>query len=229
MGGGGMYNYIILLFMILSSSTLARDLTEEELERWFEGDEQALPYQDFSSDSELTFLQPNTKKRTPYSSTQLDVSEESLQHGWVFLEQCHDNLDPVPVAEVVYRFRAMRNLQVTYANDIASAIVEGQSVQLREVGQAARLCVKAEVQILQSRDSGGYFIFYGPFKRKFLDSYFPMHVILHINFPQNSLDFEKILPPAIDSYSVILQEGSLTADAWFSGELRFEVYFNDTR
>lgn len=195
------------------------------MERWLESDDPAPPYIDYSSDAALQFLSPIVEKRTPHSHTRLGITAASLDDGWLQLAQCHSELDPVPAAEVVYRFRSMRKLQVVLSENIASASVDGQSVQLVEVGHAARLCVSAEVQILGAAPGGVYTLRYGPFQRRFLDSYFPLHVTLDIHYPPQLLQLTEIKPDHEGNYHLLQGDGYLSADAWFSGELSFEVGF----
>lgn len=214
-----------LILLCLSTGSAAREPTEEELERWLEDDEQELPYPDYSSGAELNFIAPITDRRIPHSHTRLSISLDSLAEGWVAMRQCHEGLDPVPDAQVVYRFRAMRELQVLESQHISSAMVEGQSVQLKDVGHQARLYVSAMVQILNPVPEGGFHLRYGPFKRKFLDSYFPMHVSLEITYPQELLDLSKFTPQADGAYQLTREAGRLVADTWFSGELTFEMDF----
>ncbi|MEN8168750.1 MAG: hypothetical protein ABFS08_00825 [Pseudomonadota bacterium] len=225
-----MFRYAVPLFLLLVSAVLsASEPMGEELERWFEDDEQSLPYADYSSDAELRFLEPITDKRIPHSHTRLQLTAESLSSGWVGLSQCHDELDPVPDAEVVYRFRAMRGLQVSESVNITSAEVEGQSVQLKDIGHQARLCVTAEVQILNRTPDGEYHLRYGPFQRKFLDSYFPLHVSLQIYYPSQAIVLTEISPPPENAYQLSRDQGSAAADVWFSGELTFEIGFTAAR
>jgi hypothetical protein len=141
------------------------------------------------------------------------------------MHQCHEGLDPVPDAQVVYRFRAMRGLQVVESQHIARAVVEGQSVQLKDIAHQARLCVSAEVQILNPLPEGGFHLRYGPFKRKFLDSYFPMHVSLEVAYPQELLELSNLRPQSEGAYQLTREAGRLVADTWFSGELTFEIGF----
>ena len=224
------FRYAVPLFLLLVSVGLsASELTDEELERWFEDDEQSLPYADYSSDAELLFLDPITDKRIPHSHTRLQLTAESLSTGWVALSQCHEGLDPVPDAEVVYRFRAMRGLRVSESVNIATAEVEEQSVQLKDVGHQARLCVTAEVKILNKSSEGKYLLRYGPFKRKFLDSYFPLHVSLQIHYPSQAIVLTDISPPPENGYQLSRDQESVTADVWFSGELTFEIGFTVAR
>lgn len=208
-----------MLFM-LPAVLIAAEPTEEELERWLESDE-PLPYKDYSSGPTLKFIPPVTDKVVPHSYTRLSISPDSLRNGWVTLEQCHRNLDPVPSAEVVYRFRTMRGLAVTESHHIESTMVEGQSVQLHNVEHGAILCVAAEVELIRQQGERHH-LRYGPFQRKFLDSYFPFHVTLELSLP-DGVTLDAISPTPEQGYELVRAPGRMVADAWFSGELTFQI------
>ena len=217
---------VILLLLILTHlNSLAYEPTEEELEQWFESDISEPGYVDKSADSDLKIIAPITDEVIPSSHTRLTITSDSLNSGWVRIKQCHDNLDPVPDAEVVYRFRAMRGLHITESSHIESSWVEGQSVQLKNVERPARLCIEAEAQVLYREDDGSYRLRYGPFQRKFLDGYFPYHVSLDVYYPEKMLVVSHIEPSPELGYNLEIEQGTLRADAWFTGRLIFEYRF----
>lgn len=216
---------LLLWALVVPAFLPAQELSEEELERWFEGDEQAQPYPNYSGSEVLQFIAPLKERQIPFSQTRLLLSRHSKESGWVAIEQCHDGLDAVPNAEVVYRFEQMRGLRITEAEGIAVARVEGQSVQLRDVERGARLCVEMEAKILRAEEGGRYLLRYGPFMRKFLDSYFPMHVALAVSYPAEQLRVDSVMPAPGSNYLLSQQAGLLTLDAWFRGKLTIQLWF----
>lgn len=216
----------ILLLLLLATIVSAGEPTDKELELWFESDSFESDYVDKSSDAQLTFIAPIVNETVPSSSTQLTITPESLLSGWIAIKQCHDNLDPVPDAEVVYRFRVMRNLRITESNQIERAWVDGPSVQLKNVGRSARLCIGAEAQALSQDQEGSYRLRYGPFQRKFLDGYFPYHIYMNVSYPEKLLSVSLIEPSPELGYDHKITQGKLIADAWFTGRLTFEYRFN---
>lgn len=215
----------ILLLPYLTNIASASEPTDAELEQWFESDSFEPEYVDKSSDARLTFIAPLVNETVPSSSTQLTITPESLHDGWIAINQCHDNIDPVPDAEVVYRFRVIRNLQITQSNHIERAWVDGPSVQLKNVGRSARLCIEAEAQALSQDNEGNYRLRYGPFQRKFLDGYFPYHISLNVNYPEKLLSLSQLEPSPKLGYDHKITQGNLMADAWFTGRLTFEYRF----
>ena len=137
------------------------------------------------------------KEKIPHSHTDLRLDRQSTTEGWVTVEQCHQGLDAVPSAEVVYRFVEMRRLRVIQAENIEKAWVEGQSVQLKNVANGAHLCVALQARLLHRTDNDNYRMNYGPFQRRFLDSYFPMHVTLEVDYTNTGLRFSSVIPKPV--------------------------------
>lgn len=202
-------------------------LTPEQLEQWFNDElltdeERALAV----NEGVLEFLSKQPDKAVHFSQNILTISKDSLSTGWVNLVQCHVNLDAVAASQVVYRYKRMRNLVVDSFEKIGKAWVEGKSVQMEDVNKGAKLCIRADVGILYSHKDGSAVLVNGPFHRKFLDGYYPMHVSLEIKYPRALLKYKSISPNAQPGFSVTHSKNTLTVNAWFEGELRTEVRFS---
>ncbi|MGD8712689.1 MAG: alpha/beta hydrolase, partial [Thiohalophilus sp.] len=131
--------------MLASSAVMARELSTEELERWFESDD-LLPPSELAinvNEGNLVFLDHKPDKPVHHHTNHLIISKHSLETGWVWLKQCHENLDQVPRAQIMFRRGRVRDLQIITNNNIAESWVENNSVQLRDVRPGARLCVTA--------------------------------------------------------------------------------------
>lgn len=222
--GGGIYWRSLFGVVLLVAAPMSLAMTNEELERWFEDDSLSQPYKDKGSEGGLQLL-PLQVGQIPYSKTHLAITAQSLEQGWVGLEQCHGQLDAVPDAEVVYRFREMRGLRIHAAEQIGQAWVEGQSVQLKDVAHNARLCVTAEVRILTQAHGHAYQLRYGPFQRRFLDSYFPYHVTLAITYPAELIALSTIMPHPQPGLELRQAPGRVELEAWFTGKLTFNIEF----
>ena len=155
----------------------------------------------------------------------LDIDAESLESGYAQLHQCHENLDPIRRAEVSYRYKSMKGLRLESWEGIGRAWVEGDSVQMIEVAEGARLCIRAQVGVLHSRDGGAYLLRSGPFHRRFLDGYFPMRVTLDIRYPESLLRFVSIEPAPQPGLALTERPDGLQVDAQFSGMLSLEIHF----
>ena len=213
------------LLWFFCSAPFAQELSEEALQRWFESDDMASPYEEKGGDASLQFIHPPPAEAIPHSHTRLRFDAQSRDTGWVMVEQCHQGLDAVPDAEVVYRFSEMRSLQVTQLEGIEKAWVAGQSVQLKNVSNDARLCVALQARLLHRTDGGHYRMRYGPFQRRFLDSYFPMHVTLNLEYGSAALRLDSITPTAEEGLTITARPQGLEVDAWFRGRLELEFRF----
>jgi hypothetical protein len=224
----GMTKFMFVLFVVFAPPVGATNhLTPEQLEQWFTDDslsdeERALAV----NEGELEFLTKQPKKAVHYSRNILTISKDSLRSGWVGLKQCHANLDAVALSQIVYRYKRMRHLRVESFEGIKRSWVEGNSVQLEDVQRGAKLCIRADVGILYLGKDGSAVLRNGPFHRKFLDGYYPMHVSLEIKYPDDELRYENISPMVQPGLSIVQGKNSLHVDAWFEGELSTEVSFS---
>jgi len=199
--------------------------SEKELEEWFKDDDRTHPYESSVGDEHLTFLPTPPAKRVPHSKNHLQILPGSLDDGWVNLQQCYDKLDAVPELQVVYEYKQMRDLHVTHSSKIGKHWIEGQSVQLQDIEHGARLCVAAQVRIFYTNPDGSFSLVNGPFQRRFLDGYYPMHVILALSYPGNLLTYTGITPAPQPGFSVEHSANKLSIDAWFKGKLFIQVNF----
>lgn len=181
------------------------------------------------NDGELRFIDRPTGKPVHHHHNIIELSASSLEDGWVRLLQCHEHLDAVRRAQVVYNEERSRGLEVTAVENIGRAWVEGASVQLEDVGPQARLCVRAETRALIANGDGSYTLRNGPFMRRFLDGYYPMRVSMDIRFPGRQLRFAGIQPPRQEGFDVTASTQGVQIDAWFEGRLQTEVRFDSCK
>jgi hypothetical protein len=184
------------------------------------------------NEGELVFLATPPERPVHHHLTRLEITPEGLGSGWVVLQQCHDRIDRVPSAQIVYQPGKLRRLEIAGYRNIGSAWVEGDSVQLRNVAADAQLCVVAETRALHDLGEGQYELRNGPFMRQFLDGYFPMHVSLEVQYP-DALELVDVDPPAQPGFGVRRSGKQVALDAWFEGRLstviRFKALGTDAR
>jgi hypothetical protein len=183
------------------------------------------PLENNINEGELQFLTSPPEKGALHSRNILTVTEQSLLNGWVSIDQCHEQLDPMQAVEVVYRYKNMRNLHIVETKNISRAWKEGNSIRLEDVSKNAKLCIQLEAKILYDQTDGTYVLRNGPFERRFLDGYFPMHVNLLISYPEGKLKFIKSQPHAAPGFDVALRDGNIVIESWFEGKLTIEIYF----
>jgi hypothetical protein len=223
-----MKKFLIICCCVFAASVMATEhMSSEQLEQWFNDELQSDEERALAvNEGVLEFLIKPPEKAVHYSQNILTISQDSLNTGWVNLVQCHVNLDAVAASQVVYRYKRMRQLTVDSFEKMGKAWVEANSVQMEDVEKGAKLCIRADVGILYSNNDGSAVLKNGPFHRKFLDGYYPMHVSLEIRYPGALLKVESISPMAQPGFSVAQSKNTLTLDAWFEGELRTEVRFS---
>lgn len=199
-------------------------MSYEEAEALFNADfEEDLPK---VNRGELTILETPPGGDHLRISNIITIRDTSLDDGWVDLQQCHDNIEAFPRAEIVYAYEGMKDLQVVSSQGIKVAKAKKKSVDLTEVEKGARLCVSAQVRILRKQQDGRYQLKNGPFYRRFLDGYYPLFVELQILYPDKHLRFNTSRPEKKRGIEVAEEKGSLILRAWFEGELTFEVYWH---
>jgi hypothetical protein len=195
--------------------------SDEDADAWLESDaeQQALSI----NEGELEFLATSPGKRILQTSNRLTLTADSLASGWVRLDQCQLNLDPVPALEIVYRYQEMRDLRIESFHGMERAWVEDGSVQMLNLVEGAKLCISAQVQVLQPAGAGRYEIQSGPFHRRFLDGYYPLQLEYHVSYPAALLQVESVQPSVQPGFSVARQPGELKIDALFEGRLTIRV------
>ena len=198
-----------------------------ELEDWFS--EETEPGAPQLREGELVFLSPPPEYKTLHSINVITVTRTSLDDGWVQLRQCYEGLDAVPAAEVVYRYRNMRHLRIDSKTNIGQAVSREQTVQLTDVQQGATLCIRAEAQILYPQADGRFLLRNGPFHRRFLDGYFPLHVSVGVQFPSALLHYLDTSPEAQPGFTVDVKGEHVEIDSWFVGMLTIELHFSGRR
>ncbi len=179
------------------------------------------------NDGELEFLSVLPEAPVHYHRNALILDESSLEDGWARLRQCHEHLDAVPRAQIVFRKGRLRNLTITETRNIARAWVDGASVQLQDVQPGAQLCVKAESRVLSHNEDGSYSVRNGPYMRRFLDGYYPMRVTVEVRYPCGRLELAGSSPQRQQGFTVTETPCGVYLDAWFQGRLMTDLRFVD--
>jgi hypothetical protein len=98
----------------------------------------------------LNLLGTPPEGRVHHHENQITVAASSLDDGWVTLRQCHQDIDRVGRAQILYNAATTTDIEIESQSNIAETWVEGASVQLRQVQPEAELCVRARSQMLRS-------------------------------------------------------------------------------
>lgn len=180
------------------------------------------------NEGKLSFLAEPPAKAVHHHHNDIVIGPESLREGWVRLEQCHEHLDAVPRAEVVYPPGRIRGVSVASSRGIDRAWVEGPSLQLEGVQRGAELCVKAESRAFSAEQDGAYTLHNGPYMRRFLDGYYPMRVTMTVRYPCDRLRFAGSKPEPQPGFTVRDRDCRVDVEAWFEGRLQTELRFLPT-
>lgn len=221
---GTMY-LLALFFTVLSVPLLSQQLTPQEMEEWLFDDSDSLIEE--VNEGELVFLQTPPKKLVHHHHNRMLISDASVEDGWVGLEQCHRNLDPVALAQIVFRQDRVRGLELIKASNIDKAWVEGASIQLEGVKPNALLCIRAETRSFVYNGDGTFSLHSGPFMRRFLDGYYPMQVTLDVSVESKRLRFYRMIPEKQTGFSIRHGENTVHFVALFEGRLNTEIIFHD--
>ncbi len=180
------------------------------------------------NDGPLNFLAQAPTKPVHHHQNHLFVRDDSLDTGWVRLEQCHRHLDPVPRTQVVYHPERIRHIVILRSEHIGKAWVQDNTVQLEQVEPAAVLCIRAETRALVDEGGGVFSLANGPYMRRFLDGYYPMRVSMDVNLETGLLQFLDISPSPQTGFNVQQQVRRIGYEALFEGELRTVIRFRRT-
>ena len=218
---------IMLTTLLLPTSYAQKTMTEAELDKWFNSDEPVEKKRPIN-EGELSFLSRKKHANVMHSDNTIIINKNSLKNGWVKLEQCYRNLEEFPAIEVVYKYKAIKNLKIKSKALIQEAWIKknsgNNSIELRRVKKGATICVSADVKSLVKRSSGQYTLSNGPFRRKFLDGYFPLRVSLAIKYP-NRLIKPVTITPNKPQLNIRQQSKMISMDATFEGVLNTKVSF----
>lgn len=216
---------IISLFFIGLSPVYAQQLTPEQMEEWLFDDSDSLV--DEVNEGELAFVEKEKNQGVHHHHNSMLITDSSLEDGWVKMEQCHRNLDAVPLAQILFSKSRSRHLSVSRSENIGKAWVEQNSVQLEDISKQAVLCIKAETRSLVYNGDGTYSLRSGPFMRRFLDGYYPMQVSMDVDIQAKRLRYFKTTPSPQSGLKVWRSAAGVHFDAWFEGRLNTEIQFHD--
>lgn len=221
------YFWCCILSCLLPVAVMSREMSEADLEKWFLSNE-LLPESEKTetvNEGKLEFLDQPPSKPVHHHHNTIVITEQSLKDGWVKLQQCHENMDPVPRSEIVFNRERVRNLRIEHARHIGKAWIEAHSVQLEDIDRGAEICLSASTRALQVHPEGGYLLSNGPFMRRFLDGYYPMHLTMEVHYAGSGLEIVSVSPDAQQGFVIQSKAERIDVDAWFEGRLKTQIHF----
>jgi hypothetical protein len=181
------------------------------------------------SDGELVFLAEAPVEPAHHHENRISILPASLDSGWVVMEQCHRNLDQVSLLEIVYHPERIRDIRILTSHNIDQSRVLGPRVELRGVQANATLCLSAQSRALHQLSPGRYQLRNGPYMRRFLDGYYPLHLSIEIDYPPHLLSLQSARPQTKDAPAYHLEPGRIRWEAWFRGRLNTVFTFSSSR
>jgi hypothetical protein len=95
---------------------------------------------------------------------------------------------------------------------------------MKGIATGSKICISADRKAL-SNEEGRYHLKLGPFIRRFLDGYYPMHVRVEVCYP-NSLELVSSRPVKALQHAKN-ETRYADIDVWVVGELNIELVFVD--
>ena len=221
----------MLLFLTLMFSPtsplfadLPRNNSPEELERWFNSNEEEWKPQDINEGA-LHFLKAAPKIKPHRANNHITITAASTRTGWVSLTQCYTDLDTLPAIQIVYKKQSIKNIRILKAQHIGESWVEDNTVQMKSINTGAEICIQAELHALTRQADHQFTLQTGPYRRKFLDGYFPIDLELTIDYPDNFV-LTHTQPMAQAGFAVHNNGKSLAVTALFEGVLAPKFKFS---
>jgi len=224
----GRFSILFIISALLGgggSTSLAQQLTPEQMEEWLFDDSDSLIAD--VNEGDLVFIKTGRDEKVHHHHNRMVITDSSLEDGWVNIEQCHRNLDPVGLAQILFSKERSRNLAVSRVENIGKAWVEDNSIQLEDIRKQAILCITAETRSFVYNGDGTYSLRSGPFMRRFLDGYYPMRVTMDVTLESERLRYYQSSPAHQDGFKVWRSDRAVHYEAWFEGRLNTEVQFHD--
>jgi hypothetical protein len=178
------------------------------------------------SEGELEFLATPPSKPVHHHENRIRILPESLESGWILLQQCHRHLDRVPLLEIVYHPDRIRNIRIRSSRNIDYSRVTDAGVELRGIRADALICLSAESRALHRLATGHFLLRNGPYMRRFLDGYYPLHLSMEIDYPAQLLLLQSVSPQTPGTPAYTREAGKLRWEAWFRGKLYTEFRFS---
>ncbi|ROR29558.1 hypothetical protein [Inmirania thermothiophila] len=205
---------LVLLAGLAATASAARHGLDEP----FPGETAAV------NEGTLRFL-PAPPPRLHHQTSRITLSRTSLADGWTRHAQCHRGLDPVPALQVVFHPAHTRGLRILRAEGVGRARVEGATVQLEDVRAGAELCIEAATRTLHRNPDGTYTLRNGPFMRRFLDGYYPLHLVLEVDPGDSGLTLLAAEPAPQPGLTLTRGARGVRLEAWFEGRLVTRLRF----
>lgn len=184
---------------------------------------------DLVSEGELRFLTNDSTDKKHSHYNQITITKHSLETGWSFLSQCHNNLDALNAVQITFNEKTTRNYQIESYSKIGRVWIDNSNFELEDVEKGAVVCLKLETKNIHREKNGNYLVINGPYMRRFLDGYYPLNVNLVVIYPCDLIQFVRAKHPAQPGFEIdTMKEGNecrVDVNAHFEGKLYTRLLF----
>ncbi|WP_173271889.1 hypothetical protein [Thiosulfatimonas sediminis] len=179
------------------------------------------------NEGQLTYVDPALTEGNYALENRLRILKDATQTQQIEFTQCHKNLDAINSIEIVYNPKTTTNLDVLSSTNIANIEVGADKVALSKVQKGAQICIRGiSTTLTYNPTLQVWELPRGPYMRKFLDGYYPMHLQEVLELGESNLAFVKLQiknGPAIQPLKQIGQNANgttVTFDYYFEGRLQ---------
>lgn len=243
---------VLGIFSLSSPTLIAQDdlsdLTPEE-RAFFEDDSffETLEVQE----TPIKWIDPNKTHGQYALENTITILPDSVKTGVVGFTQCHLNLDEIRAIDIVYNPQTTKTLRVISTKGISQSKAFTSKIELYGVEKGAEVCIEGKNKTLEfNQTNQSWRLARGPYMRKFLDGYYPMHVAETISWPSETLNWKstdilqeqpslksaKFTPlfstsqplpsnPQKPSFEINHKQGWIKSNYWFEGKLTLREQF----
>lgn len=198
-------------------------------------------------DSPIKWVNPQKTENQYALTNEITITNNSFKTGFVNFSQCHTHLDAIRAIDIVYNPETTQQLKVLSSQKIQKVIAHAASIELKNVEKGAEVCVAGKVKTFRfDQQNQAWVLLRGPYMRKFLDGYYPMHVQETIQWPQAPIKWKKteVFDKSQNQFVKIFSDRLLTknpaetphpqmqkspqkiqGDYWFEGKLKINYLF----
>lgn len=208
----------------MSAISESTEQADQDWPAWVDAEESERQRIAAVNEGELVFLNEPPPGPVHHHRSRIVITQQSLADGWVLMEQCHERLDRVAEAQIVFNPGRTRALEVLSFHNMDTAFVESNTIQLRGIREASKVCARLETKALHSLGVQIFELQNGPFMRRFLDGYYPLQLSIQIEYPPH-LELVDYAPENQPGCAVSSAPGHVGIEALFEGELRTRFRF----
>ena len=206
---------------VLSAST---EHLDQDWPAWINAEESDRQRIASVNEGELVFLHEPPLSPVHHHRSRIVITRQSLADGWVLMEQCHERLDRVAEAQIVFNQGRTRALEILSFHNMDAAFVESSTIQLRGIRDASKVCARLQTRALHTLGMQIFELQNGPFMRRFLDGYYPLQLSIQVEYPDD-LELVDYAPDNQPGYALNSTPGLVSVEALFEGELRTRFRF----